>query len=137
MTEAGEPYFRHCANTIREIELAEAALQSTAGKPSGVLKVTAPVDVGHTLPLRIVHAYAAKYPEVPVELLVTNRVIDLVGEETDLPIRPPPALRTPHWLGHVTSRLLPTLPLTATSLTLTAISLTATSAPAPDLLDNS
>ena len=46
MTEAGETYFRHCAIAIREVELGEAALQSTKGRPYGVLKVTAPVEHG-------------------------------------------------------------------------------------------
>jgi len=93
VTEAGEQYFRHCVDAIREVEMAEAALQSTAGRPSGVLKVTTPVDLGHTLLPRIVHAYAARYPDVSVELIVTNRVIDLVGEGIDLAIRPSQALK--------------------------------------------
>lgn len=93
VTEAGEEYFRHCAEAMREVELAEAALQSVSGKPSGVLKVTTPVDLGHTLLPRIVHAFAAKYPDVLVELLVTNRVVDLVGEGIDLAIRPSQALK--------------------------------------------
>ncbi len=93
MTEAGEQYFRHCVAAIREVEVAEAALQTTSGKPSGVLKVTAPVDLGHTLLPRIVHAYAAKYPDVAVELFVTNRVLDLVGEGIDLAIRPSQVLK--------------------------------------------
>jgi DNA-binding transcriptional LysR family regulator len=93
VTEAGEQYFRQCAEAIRTVELAEAALQSTAGKPSGLLRVTAPVDLGHTLLPRIVHAYAARHPQVAVELLVTNRVVDLVSEGIDLAIRPSQALR--------------------------------------------
>jgi DNA-binding transcriptional LysR family regulator len=93
MTEAGEQYFRHCVEAIREVEVAEAALQSASGKPSGVLKVTAPVDLGHTLLPRIVHAYAARYPDVAVELFVTNRVMDLVGEGIDLAIRPSQVLK--------------------------------------------
>ena len=93
VTAAGEQYFRHCAEAIREVEMAEAALQSTSRKPSGVLKITAPVDLGHTLLPRIVHAYADKYPDVSVELLVTNRIVDLVGEGVDLAIRPSQALK--------------------------------------------
>src|SRR5215469_1068819 len=93
VTEAGEEYFRHCADAIREVELAEAALQSTSGKPSGVLKITAPVDLGHTLLPRIVNAYTARYPDVSVELFVTNRIVDLVGEGIDLAIRPSQALK--------------------------------------------
>ena len=87
MTEAGEKYFGHCAIATREIELGEAALQSAKEKPSGVLKVTAPVDLAHTLLPFIVRAYTAKYPDVSVELVVTNRVVDLVEEGVDLAIR--------------------------------------------------
>ena len=87
MTEAGETYFRHCAIAIREVELGEEALQSRKGKPYGVLKVTAPVDLGHTLLPPIARAYAAKYPDVSLELILTNRVVDLVEEGVDIAIR--------------------------------------------------
>ena len=53
----------------------------------GVLKVTAPVDFGRAVLPRIVRAYAVKYPDVSVELIVTNRVVDLVEEGVDLAIR--------------------------------------------------
>src|SRR5215470_8844662 len=87
MTEAGAKYFDHCAIATREIELAEAALQSTKEKPQGVLKITAPVDFGRAVLPRIVRAYTAKYPDVSVELVVTNRVVDVVEEGIDLAIR--------------------------------------------------
>ena len=87
MTEAGETYFRHCAVAIREVELGEAALQSAKGKPSGVLKVTTPVDLGHAVLPRIAWAYAAKYPDVSLELIITSRIVDLVDEGVDLAIR--------------------------------------------------
>src|SRR5262245_55416192 len=87
MTEAGEKYFHHCAIATREVELGEAALQSAKQKPSGVLKVTAPADLGHAVLPRIIRAYTAKYPDVSVELVVTNRVVDVVEEGVDLAIR--------------------------------------------------
>jgi len=87
VTEAGEEYFRHCANAVREIELGEAAVQSTQGKPTGALRVTAPFDIGHTLLPRITRAYLARYPETTIELLISNRIVDLVGEGVDVAIR--------------------------------------------------
>lgn len=87
VTEAGAKYFHHCANAVREMELGEAALQSSQSAPSGVLKVTAPVDIGHILLPRITRAYLARYPGTSVELLVSNRVVDLIGEGIDLAIR--------------------------------------------------
>ena len=87
MTEAGEKYFHHCAAATREVELGEAALQSAKEKPTGVLRVTAPVDFGRAVLPRIVRAYTAKYPDVSVELIVTNRIVDVVEEGIDLGIR--------------------------------------------------
>jgi DNA-binding transcriptional LysR family regulator len=87
VTEAGMKYFRHCSNAVHEIELGEAALQSTQGEPTGLLRVTAPVDIGHMLLPRITRTYLARYPGTSVELLVSNRFVDLVGEGIDLAIR--------------------------------------------------
>ncbi len=87
VTEAGVAYFRHCASAMREIELGEAALQETKGEPSGVLKVTAAVDIGHLVVPHITRAYLARYPGTSVELLISNRVVDLIGEGIDLAIR--------------------------------------------------
>jgi DNA-binding transcriptional LysR family regulator len=87
VTEAGAKYFLHCANAVREVELAEAAMQTTRGKPTGLLRITAPVDVGHTLLPRIARTYLAKYPGTSIELMLSNSVVDLVGEGVDLAIR--------------------------------------------------
>jgi DNA-binding transcriptional LysR family regulator len=87
VTEAGMKYFRHCANAIRELELGEAALQSTQSEPTGLLRVTAAVDIGHVVLPRITQAYLARYPGTSVELLVSNRTVDLIGEGIDLAIR--------------------------------------------------
>ena len=87
VTDVGEKYFHHCAIATREVELGEAALQSAKVKPFGVLKVTAPIDLGHVLLPRIAQAYTAKYPDVSLELILTNRVVDLVEEGVDLAIR--------------------------------------------------
>lgn len=87
VTEAGEQYFHHCANAVREIALGEAALNSSKNTPSGLLKVTAPADFGHTLLPKIVHAYLAAWPGTTVEMVLTNRYVDLVGEGIDLAIR--------------------------------------------------
>src|SRR5262245_55888684 len=87
LTEAGEMYFRHCAIAIREVELGEEALQAAKGKPSGLLRVTAPVDLGQGLLPVVAGAYTAKYPDVSMDLIVTNRIVDLVEEGIDLALR--------------------------------------------------
>ena len=87
VTEAGEQYFRHCANAMSEIELGESALLESKNTPTGVLRVTAAIDFGHTLLPKIVHAYLEQFPGTRVEMLLSSRVLDLVGEGIDLAIR--------------------------------------------------
>jgi DNA-binding transcriptional LysR family regulator len=87
VTEAGEIYFRHCADALRQVELGETALQSANSRPTGLLRVTAPVDIGHALLPRIARAYLEKYPDTQIELIISNRIADLVGEGIDLAIR--------------------------------------------------
>ncbi|RYZ66509.1 MAG: hypothetical protein EOP09_12570 [Proteobacteria bacterium] len=52
-----------------------------------MLRVTAAVDVGHSLLLPIVRNYVKKYPKVNVDLVITNRIVDLVGEGIDIAFR--------------------------------------------------
>lgn len=87
MTEAGQRYYEHCARAVQEIELGEAALSSARDRPSGLLRVSVAVDVGHTLLPRIARAYLDRYPDTGVEMILSNRMSDLVGEGIDLAIR--------------------------------------------------
>jgi DNA-binding transcriptional LysR family regulator len=87
VTDTGQRYYEHCAVAMREIELGEAALLSERDRPSGLLRLTAPVDIGHTVLPRITRAFLEQYPDVSVELILSNRVLDIVGQGIDLAVR--------------------------------------------------
>ena len=87
VTPAGEAYFRRCVVALEEIHAAETELSLTQAAPRGVLRITSAVDVGQTLLPSMVQAFLKKYPDMKVDLLVTNRVVDLVAEGVDLAIR--------------------------------------------------
>jgi DNA-binding transcriptional LysR family regulator len=87
ITQSGEAFFRRCVRALEEIELAENEVTSSQQKPLGTLRLTAPVDMGHSFLPPLVQAYARKYSEIRVDLVLTNRVVDLVGEGVDLAIR--------------------------------------------------
>jgi DNA-binding transcriptional LysR family regulator len=87
-TQAGEAYFQRCLRALEELQAAENELEtSRGGEPKGLLRLTAPVEVGHSLLPALVHTYIGKFPQMAVELIVTNRVLDLVAEGVDLAIR--------------------------------------------------
>jgi DNA-binding transcriptional LysR family regulator len=88
VTDAGQEFFHHCSNALRQIALGESAVVSRQTRPSGVLRLTAPVGLGRMFLPEITHAYLNAYPDMGVEMLITNRVLDLVQEGVDLAIRP-------------------------------------------------
>ena len=87
VTRQGRVYFEQCVNGLEEIAAGELLLTSASGEPAGLLRITAPVDVGHHLLPRIVHDYLRAHPKVRIELVVTNRMVDLIAEGVDLAIR--------------------------------------------------
>ncbi len=87
VTDAGQNYYKHCALAVREIEQGESLILAAQEKPTGLLKVTAPPDVGHALLPKIIEQFLADHPDIQLELLITNRFVDLVGEGVDVAIR--------------------------------------------------
>lgn len=87
VTPAGRAYFERCTRGLAEIEAAEAELTAGTGEPRGRLRVTAPPDVAHSLLPPLVTQYIRRYSQASVELVVTSRVVDLIGEGVDLAIR--------------------------------------------------
>jgi DNA-binding transcriptional LysR family regulator len=85
LTDAGRTYYDYCARIVSELEEAERAVSTLAGKPRGLLRVTAPVNMSFLGP--IVGDYLKRYPEVQLELFCTQRSVDLVEERYDVGIR--------------------------------------------------
>lgn len=87
VTQAGEAFFQRCVKALDEIVAGESEIENVKSEPEGVLKITTVADVGHTLLPPIIAGYLKKYPKMKVELILTSRIVDLVGEGVDLAIR--------------------------------------------------
>jgi DNA-binding transcriptional LysR family regulator len=90
VTAAGRAYYERCAPALETIENVEAEMTLAAPEPSGLLKLTAPGDVAHGLLPPIVSRFTERYPRTRVEIVVANRVVDLLAEGVDLAIRAAP-----------------------------------------------
>ena len=89
-TQAGEAYFQRSVRALEELQAAENELETGRAEAKGLLRLTAPVEVGHSLLPALVHAFLKKHPRMEVELIVTSRVLDLVVDGIDLAIRAGP-----------------------------------------------
>ena len=85
-TAAGQLYFDRCKAALQEIELAEAELAPDADAPSGILRLTAPVGIGRILP-ELIASFRRSYPAVKVDVVLTNKLSNLIEEGIDLAMR--------------------------------------------------
>lgn len=87
VTDAGQKYYRFCVQALAAMSQAEQALHEVETAPTGTLRLTVPVDIANGLLAPILKAYLAQYQNVNVDLIVTNRQVDLIAENIDLAIR--------------------------------------------------
>ena len=86
-TEAGITYFNQIAPLIEEIQQAKDMAIAVSGQPQGTLRVTASVSFGLKCIIPVLAEFEANYPELAIELLLTDARLDLVAERIDLAIR--------------------------------------------------
>lgn len=87
VTQPGEAFFQRCVKALDEIMAGESEIENVKTEPKGVLKITTVADIGHTLLPPIIKGYLKNYPKMKIELILTSRIVDLVGEGVDLAIR--------------------------------------------------
>ncbi len=88
LTDAGRIYFDRSARIVAEIEEAEKAVGHTQAEPRGLLRVTAPLSFSALAP--VVTEYLRRHPDVQVDLVCTDRRVDLVEEGFDVAVRAGP-----------------------------------------------
>src|SRR3989338_9442176 len=85
--QSGEAYFSHCVRALEEVDAAERKVHTTKAEPEGLLRISATPDIGHLLLPPIIRNYLRAFPKTQIELILTSRVVDLVGEGIYLAIR--------------------------------------------------
>ena len=87
LTESGQLYYTHCARLPRMLEDAETAVIQLTGAPRGWLRVTAPYTLGAQIIVPLVPEFMARYPDVRLDMSLSNEVVDLVATDVDLALR--------------------------------------------------
>ncbi|WP_256345608.1 LysR family transcriptional regulator [Pseudomonas sp. PD9R] len=87
LTEAGSSYVAACRRILEEIGEAERAATGEYASPKGELVVTAPVVFGRLHLVPVIAEFLAQYPEIEVNLMLTDRVVHLMEEHCDVAVR--------------------------------------------------
>lgn len=87
LTPEGAEFHDRAQQILAEIEAAEAAVSQRVADPRGVLRVTAPAGFGRMHVAPLLTGFLHRHPLLRVELVLTDRVVDLVEEGFDIGVR--------------------------------------------------
>lgn len=87
LTEAGRRYYESCRQLLSDVADAEAGVEALHKDARGLLRIGAPVTFGTQRLAPAIGVYLARNPAVNVELVLDDRVVDLVQEGFDAAIR--------------------------------------------------
>lgn len=86
LTPEGEAFFTRSVQVLADIEDAEREVLAGAA-PRGRVRVNSVVDLGRQFVLPLVPAFLEQHPDVTLDLVLTDQVVDLLGERADVAIR--------------------------------------------------
>jgi DNA-binding transcriptional LysR family regulator len=96
LTEAGSAAYSRCQTLVAAAREVMALSDTQSATPRGLVRISMPKAIGRQVIHPLMPAFLARYPEVDVQLIITDRVVDLFEEAVDLAIRPtdapPPGL---------------------------------------------
>lgn len=86
LTEQGEMLYRTVAEVMSKLQTAETLLADTTTKPSGDLRITAPVGLGTVWVTQRLREFIDLYPEIRVDLILNDEQIDISMRAADVAI---------------------------------------------------
>jgi DNA-binding transcriptional LysR family regulator len=87
LTQSGQAFFERSVALLADLEEAEQLVASSAARPRGTLKLTCAHAIGVQRIAPAIARFQAEHPEVKFEVVVADRIVDLVEEGFDLAIR--------------------------------------------------
>ena len=87
LTEAGHAYYARCKDILGSIEEADSIVSGLTSSPTGRLRINAPMSFGIRQMGPLVAEFHHRYPNLKVELILADRMVDMVEEAFDVTVR--------------------------------------------------
>jgi DNA-binding transcriptional LysR family regulator len=87
LTQDGKAFYERCQRVIAEVEDTENLFRQWAAQPSGRLKVDVPGRIGRLIIAPALPEFLDRYPQIDIDLGVTDRAVDLVEDSVDCVLR--------------------------------------------------
>ncbi|CAM4074647.1 LysR family transcriptional regulator [Kerstersia similis] len=102
LTDGGRAYFAHCKQVLNQLLEAERELTGRQTEPAGIVRISVPTTLGHYGLLGLLPGFRKRYPQVKIEVQLSNRNIDLTADGFDIAVR----ARTPPDSGMIARKLM-------------------------------
>ncbi len=87
ITEDDEAYYERCVRVLGEVDDMEASLSHSKLSPKGNVKISLPQVMAKSTIIPVLQEFFAAHPDIGIELLLTDRQVDLVEEGVDCVVR--------------------------------------------------
>ena len=87
VTDVGSAVHRHAQTMLAEAQAAREVVDRLSAEPRGVIRMSVPVEFAQEMMPRLMPEFLAKYPQVRVQMHVSNRRVDVINEGLDIAIR--------------------------------------------------
>jgi DNA-binding transcriptional LysR family regulator len=87
LTAAGRRFYESVFGAVDALDAAVSALEQSSTEPRGTIRITAPPDLGRMVLSPMFVAFLERHTEIALDVMLTNRLVDLVQEGIDLAVR--------------------------------------------------
>lgn len=87
LTDAGRAFYARCVDLMKRLEEAECEIACMLGRPAGRLRVGMPIGLSRTIVTPALPRFLEQYPELQVQVVTNDRIVDLIEEGIDVVLR--------------------------------------------------
>ncbi len=87
LTPDGQMLYERCAPLLAELAQTEKLMLDRRSSPSGLLKISTPSLFGRKVVMPVIGELTLRYPELRIEAVMTDRLVDIVDEGFDALLR--------------------------------------------------
>ncbi len=87
LTEVGISFYQRCRVILADLDTAEREVAIQLGEPAGLVRMSCPTGLAQFVLANILPDFLLRYPKVRLQVLATNRAMDLVDDSIDIAIR--------------------------------------------------
>lgn len=87
LTESGQEFYEATSKVLADVDAAESRIGRRQAAPSGVLRVTLSAGFGRMHVVPVLPEFLGRYPELSIDIVISDRFLDLVQDGLDLGVR--------------------------------------------------